>query len=190
VLNELHFDREDILARLLDDDDMLVFELRKEPVGGNMEPPLLVHAAQCGCSPQILASLLRRGADPNGSGSSGFTALHVLAVGPVYPSDIARTLDHKQTLVSVDQCLACARWIVEFGADPHCPDAMGRAAMDVAEANGRKRLADFLRFFREMASCSFLRAVWCRQEGVETQPGLLSMRDDTMQLLYSFLEPQ
>ena len=183
MLKALHFGREDILAGLLDDDDMLVFELRKELVGGNLEP-LLVHAAKCGCAPQILASLLRRGADPNGTGSSGFTALHVLAVWPVYPSDIAGTLD------STDQCMACARCLVQFGADPHYPDAMGRAAMDVAEANGRKRLADFLRFFREMASCTFLRAVWCRQEGVETPAGLLNMRSDTMQLLCSFLEPQ
>merc|ERR1712136_438524 len=89
-----------------------------------------------------------------------------------------------------DQCLACARCLVEFGAEPHYPDAVGRAAMDVAEANGRKRLADFLRFFREMASCTFLRAVWCRHDGVETPPGLLNMRDDTMQLLCSFLAPE
>ena len=176
------------MARLLDDDDMLVFELRKELAGGNLEP-LLVHAAQSWCSPQILASLLRRGADPNGTGSSGLTALHVLAVWPVNLSDIPGTLDLQQTLVSTDQCLACARCLVQFGADPHYPDAMGRAAMDVAEAHGRKRLADFLRFFREMASCTFLRAVWCRQEGVETPSGLLNMRNDTMQVLYSILEP-
>ena len=238
LLSALSFGREDIVIAMVDDDDMLVFEPIKEPLGGNIEPAL-VHAAQRGCSAKIMAFLLRRGADPDGTGSSGLTALGVLAAAPVstpdssqicdlgpplrfwmvgtqfHPScDLERHFPHfshglfpsttsgfqsvggeganknSHLFVAEDHCLECGRCLLQFGADPHFRDATGRTAIDVAEAKGKTRFAAFLRYHHEIATCVFLRAMWCRKERVKTPPGLVSMRDDMQQVLCGFLMPQ
>eukprot|EP00450_Noctiluca_scintillans_P003371 CAMPEP_0194484938 /NCGR_PEP_ID=MMETSP0253-20130528/6098_1 /TAXON_ID=2966 /ORGANISM="Noctiluca scintillans" /LENGTH=189 /DNA_ID=CAMNT_0039324819 /DNA_START=282 /DNA_END=851 /DNA_ORIENTATION=- len=189
----------------------------------------------------MLASLLRRGADPDGTGSSGLTTLGVLAAAPVSTTDSSQIRDigpplqfwmvgtkfppshdlerhvpyfshhlfplavsgcqsvggevasknsHISMSMTEDHCVECARCLLQFGADPHFRDATGRTAIDVAEANGKTRFAAFLRYHHEIATCVFLRAMWCRKERVKTPPGLLGMREDTTQVLCGFLMPQ
>jgi ankyrin repeat protein len=81
-------------------------------------------------APACVALLLERGANPNARNLmkgdfEGFTPLHMMA---------------RQS----EQELECARLLLAAGADPTLLDARGQTALDVAKANGRERVVQFL----------------------------------------------
>ena len=74
--------------------------------------------------------LLRRGANPNSrnlhSGDfEGFTPLHMMASQP-------------------EQCIECAKLLLNAGADPSLLDAKGRTPLDVAREGGKSETVRFL----------------------------------------------
>lgn len=82
-------------------------------------------------SPSTLEVLLRRGADPVARNLmpgefEGYTPLHMCA---------------RQREEAID----CAKLLLSAGADPNLLDAQGRRPLEVAETNGRTRMAEFLR---------------------------------------------
>ncbi|HSI73759.1 MAG TPA: ankyrin repeat domain-containing protein [Fimbriimonas sp.] len=82
-------------------------------------------------APACVGLLLKRGANPNSrnlmkNDFEGFTPLHMTASQP-------------------EECLECARQLLEYGADPSLHDAKGRKPLDVAREMGRQKVVDFLR---------------------------------------------
>lgn len=90
----------------------------------------VLHMAAAAANPEILSILLKRGIDPNTRGRYGMTSLHTLVASAFNSNDSNR--------------LACARLLIEFGADLGAADQNGRTPAMIAQAMRAEALADAL----------------------------------------------
>jgi hypothetical protein len=177
-MRALQGNKYDEVEAILEDEPFLIHA----DVAGRRETPLLF-AVKCGCPVKILALLLQKGAQVDGQGHDGSTALAALVICSQLESDFwqSQVSANKlfwspvtQSMSKVpaiplgghisclpladgsekeDYLLAAASCFLHYGAEPYWKDTKGITLVEYAEQAGRLKLAKLLEDFATWKEC-------------------------------------
>lgn len=191
LLRALRGERLDVLRALLSEEPQAAIT----PIfdGLRFETPI-VKAARLGCNPCVLKLLGDGGASANASSSDEPSPLVALASGngaraELWMGVIESNILSQITVEDETRRIRAARCFLRAGADPDECDALGQSPADVAEAFGRKRLAEVLRYTKDARNVKMLQKMWSRHDANQKELGLRSLRAIAQAEVISFLVP-
>lgn len=140
----------DQVELLLDSDATLV-----NTHAGRGKTPL--HQAVTSGSDEMVALLLRRGADPNATDDTGMTPLHVAASWTTTARagllvEAGAEVDARDSIgntplheAALNGRGSMSYFLLKSGADPRVENALGQTPLDLAESGGFARISELLR---------------------------------------------
>jgi len=116
-----------------------------------------LHFVKKDCEERTLDFLLKGGADPNRENKSGMTPIHVALMNG--SENNLRAFLHARPISKENTALHLAvkngrldyvKLLAESGSNLDCKDADGKTPLEVAQGNGKKDIADFLKGMMEL----------------------------------------